>query len=70
MVKLANDLRQRQRERNLALGGFLLGLVMLFFVITIFKMSGLSAPTLIGALICVTSVPGARPQISSLKMFF
>ncbi len=40
MVKLANDLRQRQRERNLALGGFLLGLVMLFFVITIFKMSG------------------------------
>jgi hypothetical protein len=31
---------RRMRGRNLALGGFLLALVLLFFVVTIVKMQG------------------------------
>lgn len=37
---LGTDLHRRRRGRNYALAGFLLGLVALFFVITIAKMSG------------------------------
>jgi len=36
---MTSDLHRRRRSRNFALGGFLLGLVVLFFVITIVKMS-------------------------------
>jgi hypothetical protein len=32
---------RRMRARNLALGGFLLALVVLFFVVTIVKMKGI-----------------------------
>ncbi len=34
------DLHLRRKGRNLALAGFLLGLVVLFFVVTVTKMSG------------------------------
>jgi hypothetical protein len=37
---LDTDLHRRRRGRNYALAGFLLGLVALFFVITLVKMSG------------------------------
>lgn len=37
---LDTELHRRRRSRNYALAGFLLGLVALFFLITIAKMSG------------------------------
>jgi len=37
---MVGELHRRRRGRNLALAGFLLGLVVLFFVITIAKISG------------------------------
>ena len=35
-----SDMHRRMRARNLALGGFLLALVVLFFIVTIVKMQG------------------------------
>ena len=37
MTMPINDQHRRMRARNLALGGFLLALVLLFFVVTIVK---------------------------------
>jgi len=39
-VTVTTDLHRKRKGRNYALAGFLLGLVVLFFIVTITKMSG------------------------------
>jgi len=40
MVRLSDEERRRQRSRNIALAAVLLGLVALFYVITLVRIAG------------------------------
>jgi hypothetical protein len=40
MVRLSDEQRRRQRSRNIALAAVLLGLVVMFYVITMVRIAG------------------------------